>query len=313
MALYSIFKYYCLDADLLNIPINVMLKSKNKLSIDDSEVIDCSSLLYDLGIISKWISLNNKQEIISVLKRAIDMGAVAICRIDCYFYSQFHALYHTAHSVHGVPIFGYDTNRQIFNTIDSNYYEDFSKIPLDVSFDDIADSTIGFGDFKKMPNVQIIKKDPHINGDNLLIRKKYVNIFASKINDILKNCDFIVHGLDDTINYIKNWYSDPDKMMSFCWENYPTIDKFINARMLEFYGIPRVFVNIDDLQKLNLDTVNRLNLIRGVMYRTIYAREYREKSFEKVLECFQKIDRNERQRIHFMCNFNWENNIGEVK
>jgi len=102
-------------------------------------------------------------------------------------------------------------------------------------------------------------------------------------------------------------------MKALCARIYPSIDKFINARMLEFYGLPIIFKNLEYIKKVNMDIINKANLVRGIMYRTHYSQEYRKSSFERFEECFEEIFNNEQKRLEFMLGFNWKHNIKEIE
>ena len=66
--------------------------------------------------------------------------------------------------------------------------------------------------------------------------------------------------------------------------------------MLEFYGLPIIFKNLEYIKKVNMDIINKANLVRGIMYRTHYSQEYRKSSFERFEECFEEIFNNEQKR-----------------
>ena len=163
---------------------------------------------------------------------------------------------------------------------------------------------------KKSFNIQVLKKDdsktiPSFSVDS--IRQKYATQYGERIN--LTEYNKYGEELKSLYNYISVFCTSEDEMIKFSKQSYKYIDQFINARMLEYYGMPSIFENIDDLQNFNYVTVEKSNFIRSIMYRTVYTGEYRQKSFEKFPECFNSILNNEKKRLEFMNTFQWENNI----
>lgn len=310
MALYPILKYYNLDAELLLIAKKANLGYEEKLICKESECINIGKMFNDFGIESLFMNLVNKEKVMSVIKTAIDNDCFVICFMDVFYYSPFKSIFQKTHTVHGIPIYGYDDEKRVFYSIDSDYMESFNRVFAKVPYDDIINSVIGYSNLKKSFNIQVLKKDdsktiPSFSVDS--IRQKYATQYGERIN--LTEYNKYGEELKSLYNYISVFCTSEDEMIKFSKQSYKYIDQFINARMLEYYGMPSIFENIDDLQNFNYVTVEKSNFIRSIMYRTVYTGEYRQKSFEKFPECFNSILNNEKKRLEFMNTFQWENNI----
>ena len=174
LSLYPILKYYNCDADLLIISNNLMLKKGKPLFAETTQFIDYNKLISNMGIGQMVGVLKSKEMIINTLRKCIDQGGVAICFIDCYYYSPFRAVYNKSHVAHSIPVCGYDDENQVFYAIDYNYFENFSRTVVSVPYDDLSDSMLGYIELKNLPNIQIMKIK-YQNLDYQDIRYKYIN------------------------------------------------------------------------------------------------------------------------------------------
>ena len=309
MALYPILKYNNADADLLFISRIEYLEYKEKLMSACIECIDLGELLCDFNIENHSLVLNDKEKILELIKKVLDNDFLVICFLDVFYYSPFKATFNKIHTVHGVPIYGYNDKKSVFYIIDSDYLASFNRVFLEVSYHDIVDSMIGYNDLKHFSNIKIYKKSEN-NKDvksKKSIREKYAFEFKKKTSGIAftQSVDFF----DSVNDYISFHCTTEKEMISFCKETYGSIDQIINARMLEYYGVPFIFKNISTLQDLDAKIVQDSNYIRAIMYRTVYTGEFRKGSFENFPRFFQSIFVNEKKRMEFMYKFKWEDNI----
>lgn len=310
MALYPVLKYYNADADLLMISDDIQLSYKEKLICKETSCFSIFELLLDSNIEYFFPTLSSKDEFLSVIKEAIYRGEFVICFLDVYYYSVFPSVYQKVHTTHGIPLYGYNDKKKVFYTIDSDYLESFNRVFLEVPFEDVINSVIGYSTLKKSPNIQLLKRNDNesikpISVDD--IRKKYIARYSEKICSNI--CDNHMNEMDDFYSYIAEFSSSEKDMIKFSKQSYKYIDQFINARMLEYYGMSFIFKNIDYLRQLNMLTIEKSNFIRSIMYRTVYTGEYRRQSFKKFPEYFKAILNNERKRLEFMTSFKWEDNI----
>lgn len=309
MALYPILKYYnAAGADLLMILSDSQLSYQNKLVCNKIEYIPLTQLLRDLKIVYSFFNSSCKTEILTVVKKALDNDCFLIACLDIFYYSPFYPVYQKLHTVHGIPIYGYDDNKRVFHTIDADYLESFERTFLEISYEDLVNSTIGYCNLKKAPAIQILKS---IDPDRLLrgqdIREKYVIEYSESVHTS-RRADYQLE-MNDFFHYISDFAFSESEMINFSMQSYQYIDQFINDRMLEYYGKPYIFQNIHHLQELDMKIVEKCNYIRAIMYRTIYTREYRKKSFEKFPDYFKSIISLENERLDFISTFQWENNI----
>lgn len=314
MALYPILKYYDLDAELLFVANNLELGYKEELFVDETVCINIGDLLCDYNIEIQALTLKDKKDITSVIKSAIDNEYFVICLMDVFYYSPFRAVFNKIHTVHGVPLYGYNDEKRIFHIIDSDYLESFNRTFLEVPYEDIVDSVIGYSNFGNSYNIKLFKKDNgKVISKSLMkaIRKKYAVQYGKCIDQ--EKYNGYVNEFRDLYNYICTFCSSEKEMLNFTKKSYKYIDKFINARMLEYYGMPFVFKNIESLRQFNYITVEKSNLVRSIMYRTLYTGEYRKESFEKFPSCFEVILNKEISRMDFINSFKWVDNIQMFK
>lgn len=310
MAIYPILKYYDLDSELLFITKNTNLRYQEKLFCKEIECINIRQIFNDFGIEYLCINLTCKEKILSIIKNAIDNDCFAICFMDIFYYSPFKSIFQKVHTIHGVPIYGYNDEKRVFYVIDSDYLESFNRIFLEVPYDDIINSVIGYSSLNKFANIQLLKMDDSNTTSNCAInyiRRKHAIEYSKCINAVeYSEC---ITEFNSLYNYISAFCTSENEMIKFSKQSYRHIDQFINSRMLEYYGIPYIFENTDELQNLNSAIVEKSNFVRSIMYRTAYTSEYRKKSFEKFPEYFESILDNEKRRLEFMNKFQWKNNL----
>lgn len=311
-SLYPILKYYHCNADLLLLSENTMLRYRENLTCDTLAMISISDLLYDFKIDQTVLDLDNERAILRVLKYALDHNCFAICLLDAFYYSPFRAVYGKAHTSHGIPIYGYSEKKGVFYSIDSNYLESYERIFVEISYEDVINGIIGYKELKKAPAIQLLIRNDVDQNELLLmnnIGKKYIDNFIKKINI---DGYSPVNEFSRLCNYLDNNSKSEKEMVDFSIQCYKYIDQFINARMLEYYGMPRLFDNIDHLNQIDMLTIEKCNFIRAIMYRTVYTREYRLQSFKRFSDCFQVIADCEKERLDFIHSFQWEKNIKGV-
>ena len=314
MAIYPILKYYGLDADLLFIKNDSTLGYKSELYIDEIECYNMEDMLNDFNIEIIPLNVINEKEIISVIKRAIDDEIFVICLMDVYYYSPFRAVFHKLHTVHGIPVYGYNEEKKVFYVIDSDYLESFNRTFLEVSYEDVINSVIGYSRMGRSFNIQLFVRTSNKEIPLSLmkeIRIKYAIQYGKCIDQ--EKYNGYVNEFINLYNYICTSCSSEKEMLNFTKKSYKYIDKFINARMLEYYGMPFVFKNIESLRQFNYITIEKSNLVRSIMYRTLYTGEYRKESFEKFPSCFEVILNREISRLDFINSFKWVDNIQMFK
>lgn len=171
---------------------------------------------------------------------------------------------------------------------------------------------IGYKKLKKASAIQVLiqKDESQIDLPPMVdIRKKYISIFMK--NQYIDEYD-PVHEISQLCNYLDMNSSSEKEMIDFSIQHYKYIDQFINARMLEYYGIPRLLDSTEHLQQINMLAIEKSNFIRSIMYRTVYTREYRWQSFKRFSEFFHVIADCEKERLDFFHNFQWEKNMKSV-
>lgn len=311
-SLYPILKYYRCDADLLLLTECSMLRYRDNLTCDARPMISLTDLFDDLKIDQTFLDLDDKCTILRVLKYALDHNCFAVCLLDAFYYSPFRAVYEKIHTSHGIPIYGYNEEKKVFYSIDSNYLESYDRILVEVSYEDVINGIIGYKKLKKASAIQVLiqNDESQINLPPMVdIRKKYISIFMKNQN--IDEYD-PVYEISHLCNYLDMNSSSEKEMIDFSIQHYKYIDQFINARMLEYYGISRLLDSTEHLQQINMLTIEKSNFIRSIMYRTVYTREYRWQSFKKFSEYFQVIADCEKERLNFFHNFQWEKNMKSV-
>lgn len=309
-ALYPILNYYNCDADLLFILINSMLRYDKNLICKEDNIIVLNDLFLDFSLETNWFTLSELNDIIPSIKRMIDNEGMVICFLDVFYYSHFHSVYKNTHTDHAVPIYGYDDQKKIFYTIDTDYLESFERTYTEISYEDIINCMVGYSQLTNRPVVQFLKrKKEKLNIEPTLIRKKYINLYQERMRNSYFEYKNYINELALLCEYILQFSSFEKEMLNFSRQSYKHIDSFINNRMLEYYGIKYLFYNIENLQKNDMEIVEKCNFIRAIMYRTQYTGEYRKTSFEKFHYFFDSILNMEKERLEFINNFNWNDNI----
>lgn len=311
-ALYPILHYYGCDADLLLIAEGVLLQYNEKLTCAAIPFFSDEDLLEDFDIDQTFLRFDRKEEVVPSLTRALDKGFFAVCLLDIYYYSLFRSVYQKNHTVHGFPVYGYDDEKRIFHAIDADYLESFERTFVQVPYEDIANGVIGYTKLREMPGMQVLKRDhaePAGSSHMRSIREKYVKKYIESLRG--NNGTFCSSEMDNFLQYLSDSALSEDEMVNFSIQTYKYIDQFINARMQEYYSLPDFFRDVTRLQELDMSIVEKSNYVRSIMYRTLYTREYRRRSFEKFPDIFKNILSSEKERADFISTFPWENNFKE--
>ena len=309
-ALYPILEYYEADPDLLMILNDAKFVYESELKCETERCYQLNDMFQDFNIKKMAIEVPNDMDILSFLKSKLDNDCFLICFLDVFFYSPFKAVFQRFHTTHGIPIFGYNDDKKVFYAIDSDYMESFERIFIEVPYDEMVKSVVGFYNLKNMPAIHVLYKDT----ENLVhplplneIRRKYAinfgNMFSSDRYNNYNN------EMAEFYNYIFDNASYENEMIDFSRKFYTHIDRFINARMLEYYAMPRIFDDITTLQRIDATIVEKCNFIRAIIYRTNMAKQYRKQSFERFPEYFNIIFEKEKERIAFLKSFCWKKNI----
>lgn len=309
-ALFPILEYYNADSNLLMVSSDSKFIYEKGLECDERKCYQLNDVLQDFNIERLLIEISNDMDILSFLKLKLDNDCFAVCFLDVFFYSPFKSVFNKFHTIHGIPIFGYNDDKKVFYAIDSDYMESFERIFLEVPYDDVVKGVMGYYDLKKSPAIHILHKSKNIMEKPLSsndIRKKYAmkleEMFTSKRYN---NCNY---DMTDFCHYIFSYASSENEMMNFSFKFYPQIDRFINARMLEYYAMPRIFDNMNLLQQIDTVTIEKCNFIRAIIYRTNFAKQYRRYSFERFPEYFKIVFEKERERADFLKSFSWKENL----
>lgn len=309
-ALYPILDYYGAYPYLLYLSDDAMLNYNNVLKIEYRYLYDIKEFFGDVGIDVSYWSPSNQDEIISIIKSSLDQEKLIICFIDLFHYSLFPSLYHKRHSNHSVPIYGYDDDKEIFYIIDSDYMESYERTYKSVPYEDIAKGLLAY--LERYPNfkgaLQVYHKSKEVS---MRFPHKYLSIFERFWLDNTEYYAELIENFEIFCQRINGCYDNETEMINLSSNIYIHMDKYINHRMMEYYGYSFVFKGIEAFLYIVEEIIEMSNFIRAILYRTIFTHEYREMSFKKCNEYFQNIMKNEKKRLLFMQSFDWKNNIKE--
>lgn len=171
---------YELDENLIiNIKTIVLTKFKN--------------LLDDHGI--SMIMKENESDIVASLISNMKNFQPTIIYVDC-FYEQIRSdAFKVEHIPHALLIYGMDTEKQYFNTIEHDYKDSFLYKERCISFDDVKNAYSGFiYRFMSTYNNTFFAykqlKPPVHNMENVYIQK-YIQEMKQYVPQFLKNLDFL--------------------------------------------------------------------------------------------------------------------------
>lgn len=309
-ALFPILEYYNADPNLLMISSDAKFSYENELKCDEERCYQYNDIFRDFNIERVSFEILSNIDILTFLKAKLNNDCFVICLLDVFFYSPFKAVFQRFHAIHGIPIFGYDDDKKVFYAIDADYIESFERVFIEVPYEDIVKSVTGFYNLKKLPAIHTVYKSTNEIENPLLlndIRRKYAIKFGNTfLSDRYNNYSDEMAGF---YNYICANATYENEMIDFSRKFYVHIDRFINARMLEYYAMPRIFDDITALQNIDATIVEKCNFIRAIIYRTNMAKQYRKQSFERFPEYFRIIFEKEKERVIFFKSFCWKKNI----
>lgn len=257
-----------------------------------------------LGIIHcKYI---DEENLMIDIKRALNRNMFVICSIDLYFNSTFPAVYLKSHSRHGMLIYGYDDEREVFHVVSIDYVESFTRVKKTMSYSDIINGVKGYVENYgyKYPICSIYNIG-EIRNDLL---EKYMSIY---IEFHYKNRHFELednYRFGEYCEYFNNMKNDVEYIKTIARHMFSRISSLVNSRMLEYYGFSKILINSKDITEINEQIVEKANYIRTVFYRTMYLGDYRKLTYEKCSKYLGDIQKLEEKRIYIILNDVCEDN-----
>lgn len=271
---------------------------RKTLSFLELPLLNNEFSLQCLGIKQEYLYIINNDFIENVCK-SIDENKIVIAYVDTYSYNRFPALCSNVHSRHGVLIYGYDLKNQFFNIIDSDFVENFERKKSIISFQDLVIAHAEMVDYYQIPDyIELIDSFEDYNTN-------YPDMYISEYISFIKNNSEIfrksTESLSNYAHYFNSILYKKEQAMRTAYPIYMSFNKAINLRHLEYVSYSKIFKNIEEILSCLDDLIDCYNYVRAVMYKTLYAQQYREQSFLKCYDIITNIIELEKKLYKLQC------------
>ena len=156
----------------------------------------------------------------------IDRGNAVIAGVDAFELPQRKDFYHTTHHLHFLLVYGYDTEKQIFNIVEHNYVNSFHFVKQEIDFISFMQACFSFNRFYgigKYSCREIIKYE-NLRKTSFLSQffskrncisagseaaeyniKKFMDIFNAGYNEMMQNYDVLLNYFDKVVKLKHNF------------------------------------------------------------------------------------------------------------
>ncbi len=307
-ALFPIVNHYVgsLDPFLLNgVYLYEYSNNEGNTSIDLKlqEFIDVFKLCSTLGIHVKPKLIST--DIINDIIASVDNMNPVIIFIDCFYESIRKDTYQKIHWSHALLIYGYDSQKEIFNVLEHDYNENLTYLKREISFSDIFSSYKGylenFGSLNNYTFIEFSKcfedsqksygTEKHVTSfiDNILLKKEeiinsldYIKKFTEDIHPLLLSESISQTDMDNIINGFNN---------------------IINNKKSSIYIFKKVFGNDPTILNHHNDIINSWNFIRSVFLKYRFSSMRSTKYFEACITRLMQVYEFEKSYHEFYFQF----------
>lgn len=223
-----------------------------------------------------------KEQIVKEIIDAIDSGNPVVLCVDQYFLSYRKATYNKVHGRHYIVVFGYDSQKELFDVID-NHENLFGKNTLE--FSNIVKSQLSITEildnvWQNYNYISFHKNEVPIERVNIDVDYDYLTMYGDVIHKFSKEIRIGLQDLCLIRDRIIATIEEEEQLVIQLEDYIGSINSIINHKRVERHKIAIAMSENKKLLDIAEEIVNDWSFIRGILAKFQITRKYNKRSFD---------------------------------